>query len=46
VADGADEMVVSFKTTYEYFSKDNEISKWICRECSVSNIKKYSFKSS
>jgi hypothetical protein len=46
VADGADEMVVSFKTTYEYFSKDNEISKWICKECSGSNIKKYSFKSS
>jgi hypothetical protein len=45
-ADWADEMVVSFKTTYEYFLKDNEASKLICKKCSGSNIKKYSFKSS
>ena len=35
-SDRVDEIVpVSFKTTYEYFSKESEASKWVCNECTV-----------
>ena len=46
-SDRVDEIVpVSFKTTYEYFSKESEASKWVCNECTGTNIKKYSIKTS
>ena len=34
------------KTTYEYFSMEEETSKWVCNECKSNRSKKYSSKTS
>ena len=34
------------KTTYEYYSIEEETSKWICNQCNSSRPKKYSSKTS